>query len=91
MPPKTRQARPKPGSTTARKPAAKKASAKRKKRRKIVAVQVNFRALFTCKKCRKGYSWPFGHVCMIGFTPAQAAAARKNIALARKAKKRRWW
>lgn len=85
MPPKTR-------STTARKPAAKKAPAKRRKAsRKRVSVSVKIRALFTCKRCKKGYSLPWAHTCMIGFTPAQAAAARKNIALARKAKKRRWW
>ncbi|WP_062441195.1 hypothetical protein [Herbidospora daliensis] len=86
MPPKTR-------STTARKPAVRKAPAKRKKaRRKIVKARITI-ALFRCKTCRRGYNWPFGHVCMVGATPAQRAAALKNIALARKAKaqKRRWW
>ncbi len=84
MPPKTR-------STTARKPAAKRAPAKRKKARKRIKVTIKLPAFFTCKRCRKGFNWPFGHVCLIGFTPAQAAAARRNLAAARKAKKTRWW
>ncbi len=85
MPPKTR-------STTARKPAARKAPAKRKKaRRKIVKAKITI-ALFNCKRCRKPYNLPWRHVCLIGATPAQRAAALKNLAAARQAKKsRRWW
>ncbi len=81
MPPKTR-------STTARKPAVRKAPAKRKKaRRNIVKAKVTI-TLFRCKRCKKGYNWPPSHVCLIGFTPAQAAAARRNLQAARAAKKR---
>lgn len=58
----------------------------RKRRRKIVTVRVKF-GLFRCKTCRKPYNLPWRHVCMIGFTPAQAAAARRNLEAARRAKR----
>ncbi len=81
MPPKTR-------STTTRKPAAKQAPAKRKSRsRKRIKVKVTF-ALFTCKTCKKPYNLPWFHTCMLGFSAKQAAAARRNLKLAREAKQR---
>lgn len=80
MPPKTRRAAPKA--------ATRKTAAKRKPRRKIVTVKAKVTiTLFKCKRCRRGYNWPFGHVCLIGFTPAQAAAARRNLEAARRARK----
>lgn len=69
--------------TPARKPAAKKTT---RKRRKIVKVAVKF-ALFRCSRCRRNYNVPWRHVCMIGFTAAEARRAQRLATQARKAKK----
>lgn len=66
--------------TPARKPAAKKT----RKRRKIVTVSF---ALFRCSRCRRNYNIPWRHVCMIGFTAAEARRAQRLATQARKAKK----
>ncbi|MGP3914283.1 hypothetical protein [Nonomuraea sp. 10N515B] len=70
--------------TPARKPAAKKKAARN--RRKIVKVSVKF-GLFRCSRCRRNYNIPWRHVCMIGFTSAEARRAQRLAAQARKAKK----
>lgn len=69
--------------TPARKPAAKKPT--KRKRRKIVKVSVTF-GLFRCKRCRRNYNVPWRHVCMIGFTAAEARRAQRLSTQARKAK-----
>jgi hypothetical protein len=71
--------KPSPRKTTAKKPAP-------KKRRKIVKATVKI-ALFRCSRCRRNYNVPWRHVCMIGFTPAEARRAQRLATQAAKAKK----
>lgn len=74
-------------ATPTRKPAARKPAARKKPRRKRVTVKV---ALFQCPKCKLKTNNPFKrfvHTCFRGFTPAQARAARANLAKAHKARK----
>lgn len=68
----------------ARKPAAKKKPTARK-RRKLVKVAVKF-ALFRCSRCRRNYNLPWRHVCMIGFTAAEARRAQRRAVESRKEK-----
>lgn len=70
----------------------KKAPAKKpapRRRRKIVRVSVKYFGLFTCKTCRRRYTLPWRHTCLLGFTAKEAAASRRNLELARKAKRRK--
>lgn len=71
-----------PKKTPARKPA-------RRKHNKIVRVSVKYAGLFPCKTCGKRYTLPWRHVCVLELSEKRAAAARRNLEAARKAKQRK--
>ncbi|MBO3751509.1 hypothetical protein J5X84_36015 [Streptosporangiaceae bacterium NEAU-GS5] len=79
MPPKTR-------ATTARKPPAKRSP----KRKRVTVRSPVTVTLFQCKRCKLKTNNPLRklfHTCMVGFTAAQKAAARRNLEAARKARR----